>query len=256
LNSDTTNSSKFDLEMERKEREEKLRLAESTKELKLYTNILKSLETQAKNLSEPFEWPNEHSLVENWLGIAKVHQTTNETDSGPTMEEKVKLEENEAARKAKKLFLDQRAKIWASRMNEMREHAKEERLKNKEAKILHDRRIRIASEKLEIQHQLYMKMKKRLNDKKNEELNKKYLKIENITDSKDASDYLNELKEVAKLKQRDIQLHQQNEHFETDVQKLKQVEKGQINMTHVEKEELAEEVQDDMMQLDIAVSKR
>ena len=33
---------------------------------------------------------------------------------------------------------------------------------------------------------------------------------------------------------------------------LKQVERGTINMTHTEKEELAEEVQDDMMQLDVA----
>jgi len=76
------------------------------------------------------------------------------------------------------------------------------------------------------------------------------LQIENQTDSMDAHDYMKVLKETAKLKAREMALQARDTAFENGVSKLKQVENHQLNMTHDEKEELAEEVQDDMMKLD------
>jgi hypothetical protein len=261
LNSGTTNRSNFEVEMARVQKEEEKKVEESSRELKEYTHTLAHLERQANNASEPFAWPTEHALVEHWLGIgqkdpvaASANNSGNATmvPKGPTMEEQVKMEENEAARKAKQLFLAQRQKIWAARMKEMKAAAAEEHLKEKDATMIHDRRIRIASEQLDLQHAAYLKVKQRLKDKKNEELNKKYLRIENRTDSRDATEYMEALKETAKLQARSNQLHDQDVHFEKGVDTLKKVEAGTLNMTHVEKEALAEEVQDDMQALDIA----
>ena len=54
-------------------------------------------------------------------------------------------------------------------MKELKAAAAEEHLKEKEAKLIHDRRIRIAGERLDLQHAAYLKVKQRLKDKKNEE---------------------------------------------------------------------------------------
>jgi hypothetical protein len=244
----------FDLEMERIENDEKRKVKVSSKALKDLTNVFESLEPKAQNMSEPFQWPSEHDVVENWLGIQK--NTSNHTNATkvPSMEELVKFQENEAAKKAKAAFLEQRKVIWEQRMRDLKEAAAEETLKTKTAKELHTRRVRIAGEQLDEQETKHIMKKKHENELKNVRLNEEYEKIENQTDSMDASEYMAVLKETTRLKVRDNELHEMDVTFETGVNKLKKVEAGQLNMTHDEKEELAEEVQDDMMKLDVEVS--
>ena len=106
-----------------------------------------------------------------------------------------------------------------------------------------------------MQKKIHELEKKKRNDLKNSRLEEEYTKIENQTDSMDARDYMKIAKETAKLKARANALHEMDTHFEEGVDKLKKVEGGQLNFTNEEKEQLAEEVQDDMMKLDVEVSK-
>merc|ERR1711865_1234677 len=187
-------------------------------------------------------------IVENWLGIKVVTNSTNQTKS---LKDMVQFQENEAAKKARAAFLLQRKKIWEQRMLALKKHALEENKKNQETQLLYDRRIRIATENIEEQNQKLKIQQQRELDYKNIQLNIKYTMIENQTDSMDAQDYMKVLKETAKLKAREMALQARDTAFENGVSKLKQVENHQLNMTHDEKEELAEEVQDDMMKLDV-----
>ena len=252
----SSEKSKFVQEMERVEKKEKEKEKEAGDALKGLTTIMAKLEPMAANMSEPFHWPSEHAIVESWLGIV-TNKTLNSTVdvTSPSMEEMVKFEEREAAKKAREAFLEQRKRIWEQRMQDMKRAAAEENAKAKEAGELHDRRIRIATEKIEEKKKSDELEKKKRNDLKNSRLEEEYTKIENQTDSMDARDYMKMAKETAKLKARANALHEMDTHFEEGVDKLKKVEGGQLNITNEEKEQLAEEVQDDMMKLDVEVRK-
>ena len=252
----SSEKSKFVQEMERVEKKEKEKEKAAGDALKGLTTIMAKLEPMAANMSEPFHWPSEHAIVESWLGIV-TNKTFNSTVdvTSPSMEEMVKFEEREAAKKAREAFLEQRKRIWEQRMQDMQRAAAEENAKAKEAGELHDRRIRIATEKIEEKKKSDELEKKKRNDLKNSRLEEEYTKIENQTDSMDARDYMKIAKETAKLKARANALHEMDTHFEEGVDKLKKVEGGQLNVTNEEKEQLAEEVQDDMMKLDVEVSK-
>ena len=246
--------SKFETEMLRISKNEKLKEKMTEKELKKLTLIFSAMEPVIQNNTEAtgepstFAWPTEHEIVENWLGIKVVTNSTNQTKS---LKDMVQFQENEAAKKARAAFLSQRKKIWEQRMLALKKHALEENKKNQETQLLHDRRIRIATENIEEQNQKLKIQQQRKLDYKNIQLNIKYTMIENQTDSMDAQDYMKVLKETAKLKAREMALQARDTAFENGVSKLKQVENHQLNMTHDEKEELAEEVQDDMMKLDV-----
>ena len=77
--------------------------------------------------------------------------------------------------------------------------------------------------------------------------------LENITDSKSAADFVREAKEKKRLEAEAAQLKAVDIRMETGVKRLREMKRNGSNATAEEKEQLAEEVKDDMMKLEMEV---
>eukprot|EP00946_MAST-07B_sp_MAST-7B-sp1_P002718 g2718.t1 len=75
--------------------------------------------------------------------------------------------------------------------------------------------------------------------------------LENITDSKSAADFVREAKEKKRLEAEAAQLKAVDIRMETGVKRLREMKRNGSNATAEEKEQLAEEVKDDMMKLEM-----
>ena len=220
-------------------------------ELIRLTKEFGTLEKKAENLSQPFEWPTEHTVVEGWLGIST--NNSNATEVGPTPEERVKFEESEASRQARADFLAQRKRIWEERMVELKQSALEEAHKSKISKALHDRRVRIASERLEDQQKQWERVKAAERRAYDSRMEKAMEKLENITDTRSANDFVHEIQEKKRLQAEAEQLHKMDNKFESSVKRLREMKRNGSNATAEAKEEAAEEVKEDMMKLEMEV---
>ena len=128
-----------------------------------------------------------HTVVEHWLGIVP-----NNTQAGPTLEERVKFEGQRQPRRLEQTFLLSMA-IWEERMADLKQSALEESHKNAISKELHDRRVVCwgATGSSEEGMGACQDRKTAAYDARMERAMEA---LENITDSKSAADFVREAK--------------------------------------------------------------